>query len=71
MTTEICSECGAKADWIRSTQFAGEHPYCERHARMESDFNESDSYTYWYRVNISEISLTKEEHMQNEGAGYA
>lgn len=71
MTPELYIECSSKADWIRFTQFAGDHPHCERHARMESDFNESDSYAYWYRVNISEISLAKEEPMQNEGGCYA
>jgi hypothetical protein len=49
-THERCLECGAKAVWIRSTQFAGDHPYCEEHARQEKDFGEDDSYTYWYEV---------------------
>lgn len=46
---ERCLECGGVADWIRSTQFAGEHPYCEEHAKQEADFEENDSYTYWYK----------------------
>lgn len=45
-----CIECGAPAKWVRSTQFAGEHPYCEKHAKEESDFGESDSYAFWYEV---------------------
>lgn len=49
-THERCLECGAKAVWIRSTQFAGDHPYCEEHARQEKDFGENDSYAYWYEV---------------------
>ena len=49
--TQVCFECGKPAEWIRSTQFAGEHPYCEEHARLESDFNdEHTSYTVWYKV---------------------
>ena len=44
---ERCLECDAPAAWVRCTQFAGNHPYCDHHARLESDFNENDSYTYW------------------------
>ncbi len=47
---ERCLECGAKATWMRSTQFAGDHPYCEKHAKEEDDFGENDSYTYWYEI---------------------
>jgi hypothetical protein len=47
----ICFECSNTAEWVRSTQFAGEHPYCEEHARLESDFNdEPNSYTFWYKI---------------------
>lgn len=49
--TLMCSECTEPAVWVRSTQFAGEHPYCEKHAKEQSDFNdEPDSYCYWYKV---------------------
>lgn len=48
--TELCMICGKNATWIRSTQFAGDHPFCEEHAKMESDFCENDSYTFWYKV---------------------
>jgi len=44
---ENCIECEKPATWVRCTQFAGDHPYCEEHARLESDFNDSDSYLYW------------------------
>lgn len=44
---ETCSECDSPIDWIRHTQFSGDHPYCEKHARQQSDFGEEDSYTYW------------------------
>lgn len=47
---ERCLICDAPADWVRSTQFAGEHPFCQVHAELESDFQENDSYTYWYEV---------------------
>ena len=44
-----CLECNKPAKWVRSTQFAGDHPYCEEHAREEKDFQENDSYAYWYK----------------------
>lgn len=48
---EVCVECDAPAVWVRCTQFAGDHPYCNKHARMESDFNdEPDSYHYWHEI---------------------
>jgi len=47
---EKCLECEQPAVFIRSTQFAGDHPYCKEHAEQQKDFNESDSYTYWYHI---------------------
>lgn len=50
---ERCLECGGHAVWIRHTQFAGDHPYCDKHARMEKDFNdEPDSYSFWSNVMV-------------------
>jgi hypothetical protein len=45
-----CLVCEQPATWVRSTQFAGDHPYCEHHAHLESDFGECDSYTQWYEL---------------------
>lgn len=46
-----CCECDQPAAWVRSTQFAGEHPYCEDHAKQEPDFNDlPDTYHFWYHV---------------------
>jgi hypothetical protein len=47
---EKCLECDKDAEWIRSTQFAGDHPYCDEHARQEKDFGQNDSYAYWVEV---------------------
>jgi endogenous inhibitor of DNA gyrase (YacG/DUF329 family) len=44
---EKCMMCDKPAVWVRSTQFAGDHPFCREHAELESDFMENDSYTYW------------------------
>jgi hypothetical protein len=49
--TEVCLECNKKAVWQRCTQFAGTHPYCEEHAKAESDFKKKDtSYFFWERL---------------------
>ena len=45
-----CSECAEPAVGVRSTQFAGEHPYCEQHAKEQNDFGCDDSYAYWYNL---------------------
>jgi hypothetical protein len=50
MIKETCLECNKPAQWVRSTQFAGEHPYCEEHAIQEKDFHDADSYMYWYEI---------------------
>ena len=47
MTEIKCSYCEEQATWIRHTQFAGDHPFCEKHAKLETDFNDSDSYLDW------------------------
>lgn len=47
--THKCLECGEPAVWVRATQFAGDHPYCEKHAKEEKDFGCDDSYAYWYK----------------------
>ena len=49
--TEKCIMCDSPADWIRVTQFAGEHPFCNDHARQEDDFDVNDSYEFWVEVN--------------------
>lgn len=45
-----CLECNKTASWLRHTQFAGVHPYCEEHAKAETDFGQDDSYTFWENV---------------------
>jgi hypothetical protein len=50
MKQETCMMCDEPAVWIRSTQFAGDHPFCEEHAKLEEGFNVNDSYEFWYKV---------------------
>lgn len=43
-----CIECERPAEYIRYTQFSGNHPYCKYHAEKEDDFlDEGDSYSFW------------------------
>jgi len=52
-----CMNCYEDARWERTTQFAGDHPYCDFHALMEENFGKSDSYTYWSEVKEMEKKL--------------
>jgi hypothetical protein len=45
-----CMVCEEPATWERCTQFAGNHPYCEKHAIRESDFGIDDQDTYWKQL---------------------
>lgn len=46
--TDTCSECSRAAVWWRRTQFAGDHPYCKVHARLEKDFGALiDGQFFW------------------------
>jgi len=47
---DMCINCTDEAVWIRSTQFAGDHPFCDKHAKEEENFGVDDSYQYWYRL---------------------
>lgn len=45
-----CMMCHLKAKFMRSTQFAGDHPFCSKHAREEEGFMQNDSYQFWYKI---------------------
>jgi hypothetical protein len=47
---EICMDCEADAVWYRRTQFAGDHPYCDLHAKLQKDFQKEDGYMFWQTV---------------------
>jgi endogenous inhibitor of DNA gyrase (YacG/DUF329 family) len=54
MMTEIkCAVCDEPATWMRYTQFAGNHPFCDKHAESESDFNDGD----WEKIKMTEVDL--------------
>ena len=52
-----CMHCGEDARWLRCTQFAGDHPFCDLHALMEEGFGTDDSYEYWNEVEEMEKKL--------------
>jgi hypothetical protein len=54
MNEHTCIECDQPAEWLRCTQFAGDHPYCLEHAELESDFMINDSYTFWKELKNNE-----------------
>ena len=46
-----CLECGKPACWVRMTQFAGDHYFCDEHARKEDNFGKEDpSYFFWSKL---------------------
>jgi hypothetical protein len=47
---ETCFECSSPATWCRHTQFAGDHYFCDTHAKLESDFGDADSYKFWEEI---------------------
>jgi len=71
---EICcgnayDDCNQPAVWMRSTQFAGDHPLCDQHARAEKDFGQDDSYTFWYEIgdqNMTEKQMITEKQGENQ-----
>ena len=38
---------------MRYTQFAGNHPFCDKHAELETDFNDGD----WESLKMVEVDL--------------
>ena len=49
-TSSTCILCDKPAAWIRHTQFAGSHEFCDDHARAEDDFLVEDSTKDWEYV---------------------
>jgi hypothetical protein len=42
---------------MRYTQFAGNHPFCDKHAELETDFGSEDAD--WENLKMTEVDLTK------------
>ena len=52
-----CYWCDNPATWMRYTQFAGNHPFCDKHAELETDFGSDD--IDWEKIKMTEVDLTK------------
>jgi hypothetical protein len=46
-----CLECKKVARWMRYTQFMGNHPFCDDHAKKQEDFGHDTSYLGWGEIN--------------------
>ena len=63
MTEIKCYWCDKPATWMRYTQFTGNHPFCDKHAELESDFNDgAPSLKYfndgdWEKIKMTEVDL--------------
>lgn len=45
---ELCIQCNEKiATYVRHTQFSGDHYYCTKCAKKETDFNKDSSSFFW------------------------
>jgi len=45
---ELCIECNEKfATYVRYTQFSGDHYFCTKCAKKETDFNKDSSSFFW------------------------
>jgi hypothetical protein len=54
-----CIRCDEKATWVRMTQFAGNHFFCDLHALQEEDFGQSDSHSFWSEHNYKDAMEKK------------
>jgi hypothetical protein len=44
-----CEICTKKPEWVRRTQFAGDHYFCAMHAEAEEDFGDSSSNNMFWK----------------------
>ena len=70
-----CSEggCSSKAAWVLCCQFAGDHPYCEKHAKLEPTFGDgTNSHFIWLTVKQKQENERKyQERQKKEAEEYA
>ncbi len=60
-----CFNCNKIANWVRYTQFSGNHLFCNYHAKIENDFLKCDSYKYWDKLKMKS-KKSKQELYVNE-----
>ena len=55
MTEQEKCFCGKPAVYVRKTQFAGDHYFCEECAKKENGFMKNDdSYQFWKECDVKE-----------------
>lgn len=54
-----CSVCKKPTEWVRCTQFSGEHPFCNVHARKERDFGENNASYFCWKPWADYLELTE------------
>lgn len=52
----ICNVCDKPAEWVRETQFAGDHHFCDEHARKESNFGQEGSSDFAWKKLGAQLS---------------
>lgn len=58
-----CSDCHRTAVWVRHTQFAGVHPFCDEHASHERNFGQSDPSGFrWEAVVDTRTDMEEAAH---------
>ena len=59
-----CDVCDENASWVRCTQFAGDHYFCDLHALQQKDFGQDDSYAFWAEHNeVEKMEETQEKKL--------
>jgi hypothetical protein len=61
--TRTCMDCDQPVAWVRYTQFAGNHPYCDEHAKLQQDFGTNDSYLYWKELKMTNENIDRIEQL--------
>ena len=51
-----CLDCGEPAAYVRHSQFAGSHPFCDKHARKERNFGKTDEDSFWIKIPANKIA---------------
>ena len=55
MTEIKCYWCDEPATWMITSELSITHPFCDKHAKLETDFNDGD----WESLKMVEVDLTK------------
>ena len=54
--------CDQPATFVRCTQFAGDHEYCDAHAHAQDDFQKEDSADTFFWTTVEKHEEWKKKH---------